>query len=42
MIDAKNLLVNTKVIDIEKLQGLSNSADCENSPDLDILYCGLL
>lgn len=42
MVDARNLLTNTKVIDIEKLQELSEIADCENDPDKNILYCGLL
>ena len=42
MVDANNLLKNTKIIDIEKLQWLKDSADCENYPDLDILYCWLL
>ena len=42
MVDARNLLTNTKVIDIEKLQELSETADCENYPDENILYCGLL
>jgi hypothetical protein len=39
MKDANNLLKNTKVISIENLQKLKDSADCENHPDLDILYC---
>lgn len=42
MKDANNLLKNTKVINIEKLQKLKDSADCENYPDLNILYCWLL
>lgn len=42
MKDANNLLKNTKVISIENLQKLKDSADCENHPDLDILYCWLL
>lgn len=40
--DANNLLRNTKIIDIEKLQELKDSADCENHPDFNILYCWLL
>lgn len=40
--DAENLLKNTSVIDIEKLQELKDSADCENNPDHNILYCWLL
>ena len=40
--DANNLLHNTKIIDVEKLQELKDSADCENYPDFNILYCWLL
>lgn len=42
MTDAMNLLKNTSVIDISKLQDQGEDADCENHRSKNILYCGLL
>lgn len=42
MTDANNLLKNTKVVDIVKLQWQETAPDCENDFSTNILYCGLL
>lgn len=40
MVDASNLLKNSNVVNVKTLQAVE--ADCENHPEQNIFYCGLL
>ena len=42
MTDARNLLKNTKVINVKKLQDKWKGVDCSNKRAENIVYCGLL
>ncbi len=42
MTDAVNLLKNTEVVDVSKVQEMPWPKDCENFRSKNILYCGLL